>query len=82
MLIDLGKRITNLLHFLKPSFNDDCIRFYQNHYWLWCLRVRRIRCLFGLHKWVEVAKHIGAYCDNCPMDKDADGTTHLVDTGK
>ena len=68
---------------LKPDFfDDDCIRFYQEHYWLWCLRMGRIKCLLGFHEWVDCGKDIGAYCDNCPMDKDSDGTMQLVDVGK
>lgn len=70
-------------YLLSPNFfDDDCLRFYQRHFWIWCLRMRRMRCLFGKHKWIIVDERIGSYCDNCPMEKDGDGTTHLADIGK
>lgn len=70
-------------HILRPDFfDDDCVMFYRDHYWLWCLRMKRIKCLLGWHKWIDCGPDIGAYCDRCPMEKDADGTTHLADIGK
>jgi len=69
-------------YILKPDwFNKECIQFYQRHYWLWCLKNLRLKCIFGFHKWIDCGENIGAYCDNCPMDKDADGNMELANIG-
>jgi len=69
-----------LEYILKPDFfSDDCLEFYRKHYWLWCLRMKRIRCLLGFHKWIDCGRGKLAYCDNCPKDRDIDGSIYLED---
>ena len=66
---------------MSEEMTDEEIMFWQNHYWLWCLKFLRLRCLLGFHYWIG-DKESGWYCTNCPKEKAPEGIEFFAEWGK